>query len=86
MKNRELYKKAINKWGERAQIIKAIEEMSELIKELCKSMGGTFHHDKIVEEIADVEIMIEQMKLIFTDSQIFKREKLIRLKKLLKEK
>ena len=59
-----IYEKAINTYGESAQLDMVIEEMSELIKEICKKKRGKDNHDAIVEEIVDVEIMLEQLKII----------------------
>lgn len=59
-----IYEKAINTYGENAQSDMVIEEMSELIKEICKKKRGKDNHDAIVEEIVDVEIMLEQLKII----------------------
>lgn len=42
-----------------------IEEMSELTKEICKHKRGKQNRKEIVEEIADVEIMIEQLIIMF---------------------
>lgn len=61
----KLYKKAIASYGDESQIMMMLEEMSELQKELCKSLRGYKVTGKIAEEIADVEIMLEQMKMIF---------------------
>ena len=43
----------------------AIEEMSELTKELCKHFRGRNNEEEIVDELADVTIMVEQLRLIF---------------------
>ena len=96
MKDRELYNKAIQKWGERSQVKMAIEECAELIKALAKydrnNNGSTI--DEILEEMADVEIMIEQLKIIFNYKysndtvdkfKEIKRQKLERLEKLVME-
>ena len=87
MKNTELYLKAIYFWGEQFQIDMMIEECAELTKSLLKrrrsnNLNANAH---IEEEIADVEIMLEQMKLIFNadNIQLLKEEKIKRLKKLL---
>lgn len=80
----ELYAKAVQKFGERAQILVAIEEMSELTKALLKyirhedfSQGD---YDAIVESIAeeraDVEIMLEQLNIIFGENTDAQRDKL----------
>ena len=61
----EVYEKALNKFGIAEQLIKCVEELSELQKELCKQALGQGNKGKIIEEIADVEIMIAQMKIAF---------------------
>ena len=48
-----------------AQIIVAIEELSELQKELCKALRMSYHRDHMTEEIADVQIMLYQMQYYF---------------------
>lgn len=63
-----LYQLVLLRNGITMQSVVAIEEMSELQKELCKLLR--FKNDgewicHVAEEIADVEIMIEQMKLAF---------------------
>lgn len=63
----------IQKFGEDSQIDVAIEEMSELIKELIKYKRSKIHfrerqaasRDHVVEEIGDVMFMIEYLKSIF---------------------
>lgn len=57
-----ILQQAINAFGEYAQIDMAIEEMSELIQALSKHKRGKEHN--VEEEIADVEIMIEQLRLM----------------------
>ena len=64
----KVYAKLLKKYGD-AQIIVAIEELSELQKELCKALRNKSNYDNIVEEIADVEIMLEQMKIYFEISE-----------------
>lgn len=59
------YEIAICKYGSRAQIMMAFEEMAELMKELCKNKRGRENRSEIAEEIADVTIMLEQLRLIF---------------------
>ncbi len=89
----EIYKEAIKKYGKEIQIEIAIEEMAELIKALQKikrSSGQTTEWLSLIhnvcEEIADVEIMIEQLKLIYPYSIVmdFKTAKIDRLKERLK--
>lgn len=74
--------KALAKWGEGAQIAMVFEEMAELQKELCKHLRGKKVTGHIAEEIADVEIMLDQMKLLFDIEKLVqsnKRYKLARL-------
>ena len=80
--------RAIEAWGEDSQMKMLLEEMSELQKEICKSWRGANNVDHIAEEIADVEIMLEQLKLM-TGSvdkvKTFREQKLRRLEKRLDE-
>lgn len=60
--------KAIQKYGERAQVDIAIEEMSELTKALLKRRRvGDFTsvRNNIIDEIADVLICAKQLILIY---------------------
>lgn len=84
----EILKQAINKYGEKQQCIKCIEEMSELTKAICKNFECTDERlrpiiqDAIDEEMADVEIMLEQMKMIFDNRSVveaWKSKKIERL-------
>ena len=58
----EVYRAALDKYGEEAQTRMVYEEMAELQKELCKHARGKDNLDAIAEEIADVEIMIDVLK------------------------
>ena len=70
----------LEKFGEDSQIDVAIEEMSELIKELVKYKRSKLHfrerqsvsRNHVVEEISDVMFMMEYLKVIFdvTDEEI----------------
>lgn len=65
------------------QLIVAIEELSELQKELTKALRGKDNVENIIEEIADVEIMIEQVKLYFNiNEEHVKKEKVRKLERL----
>lgn len=79
----EVLQRALDIYGSRAQVVMVFEEMSELQKELCKYLRGRGSFEHIAEEIADVEIMIEQMKLLFFcagDVRDWRRRKVERLK------
>lgn len=55
----ERLQKIADHYGANVQKIKLIEEMAELTQAICK--GDEMH---IAEEIADVEIMLEQVKYL----------------------
>ena len=63
--NDDLYQLVLDKWGSDAQLTVVIEELSELIKEVCKMKRGMNHIEHLAEEVADVEIMCEQLRYIF---------------------
>lgn len=78
----DLYNKAIRKYGVDAQLDMAVEEMSELIKEICKYKRHRKHGDRIADEVADVEIMLEQIVFMLNNEGLknkFKERKLNRL-------
>jgi NTP pyrophosphatase (non-canonical NTP hydrolase) len=81
--------KAISKWGKDLQQVVALEELSELQKEITKAMRGKGNTERMIEEIADVLIMIEQLKIIHNISdhevEYTKDRKLQRLERLLSE-
>jgi len=70
----EIYKQAVAEWGREAQIMMAIEECSELIKELTKLYRGDTVDQNVAEEVADVEIMMEQMHVLFGDKRVHKHK------------
>ena len=87
MNKEELYKLAIETYGDEAQINQGIEEMAELIQAVNKfrRMRNPVTFDNIAEEIADVEIMMDQYKQIYgiteTEIILLKKRKLDRLAK-----
>jgi NTP pyrophosphatase (non-canonical NTP hydrolase) len=56
--------KAIETYGKDMQLNVAIEEFSELIKEICKNKRGSNNRKAIIEEMADCYIMLEQLAII----------------------
>lgn len=61
----DVYAKALKKWGVEMQSTVAIEEMSEVIKEITKAMRGELNREHLAEEIADATIMLEQISQIY---------------------
>ena len=79
----------IKRYGTRMQTVVAIEEMAELQKELCKALRGEDRKKEITEEIADVDIMIEQLQRMYgiTPREVddVVTQKMLRLEKRLDE-
>lgn len=73
-------KRALHTWGEQAQMMMVVEEMSELMKEILKNVNrGKDNLAEIIEETADVEIMLEQLKenyQIADEVEAYKSEKI----------
>lgn len=85
MGTHETCRKAVAKWGQENEIIVCIEELSELQKELCKFIRGLHdeqRRDNIAEEIADVEICLETMRIIFGNRERVEQLKEYKLKRL----
>lgn len=61
-------KNAVDVFGEQPQLIMAMEEMAELIQAISKYIRGKSNEENIAEEIADVEIMLAQLRYIFNNS------------------
>ena len=77
-----LFEKALSHYGPEEQIKMLYEEMAELQLAICKHGRGADNLDNIAEEIADVGIMLDQMRLLFnveTRSREIRGEKVARL-------
>ena len=83
--------KSIDNYGH-VQLLMVCEEMAELIQAISKMerlMDGkdkkNRHKQHIIEEIADVEIMLDELMLYYNidpnDVKAFKNDKIERLKK-----
>ena len=83
----EILKRAISVYGRQAQTDMMIEEMSELTKALLKERrvppvpvnGLETAIRDIREEMADVQIVLDQMRLIYGNATEIEEEKLARL-------
>lgn len=69
----DTYAEAVRAYGKQSQLVMAMEEMSELTKELSKNLRGADNSKALAEEIADVEIMLEQLKVIFRNRALVDR-------------
>lgn len=92
MNANKLYEIVLMKNGDHFQREIAIEECSELIKALCKydryfddeEVDKRILRLNIIEEMADVEIMLEQLKLMFDFNDDFEKAKQMKLERLAK--
>ena len=77
----EFYEKKLKRYGYTAQMIKVVEELAELQQAVCKLVihavtGDTPKPliDDIIEETADVEIMMYQLKAMLGIAEDVKRQ------------
>lgn len=86
----DLFKKALKTWGQEAQLRMAQEECAELIHAISKFLRKgtkTAHLINLIDEIADVKIMISQLEIIVGQASLeyCVEKKLQRLRKRLNE-
>lgn len=73
MKNRDLtgiYRATLDKWGEEAQYDQAVEECAELIAGLKHFKRRRVEADTIIDELADVTLMIGQLSWMFGTEKV----------------
>ena len=63
----DIYSKAIEHFGKDKQLFQTCEECAELIQAISKATRyeGESYILNVAEEVADVEVMLEQVKRIF---------------------
>jgi NTP pyrophosphatase (non-canonical NTP hydrolase) len=86
IEDRALFERALLRWGATAQVNTAMEEMGECIAAMNQYFfRGKISASMMASEIADVEIMCEQLRLIVGDGIVDKKRayKLRRLRKLI---
>lgn len=89
MDYKETLKKAIDTYSPMLQSVVAMEEMGELIQEISKDLRGKGDVQKMAEEIADVQIMLDQLMIMHDCGEAvdeFKFAKFIRLRNRLEGK
>lgn len=81
MTDKQIYLTAIDRFGRHTQTDKSIEEMSELTKALLKYRADPTREnlESVREEMADVEIMLKQLKLLYGNYDTWLEHKLRRL-------
>lgn len=77
----ELYKRALNDWGIRPQVMMVMEETGEMLNAIGKYDRGRVDKDDVITELADVCIIMEQMATFFGWEE-FKKEKERKLERL----
>lgn len=82
MSEDKLCGEALALWGPLAQMGVAMEECAELIVAINQLLRGRVEHDAVAEEVADVEIMCKQLRLIVGNELVdtAKEKKLVRLR------
>lgn len=91
MEYRKLKQRIINHYGENHQLAKTVEELTELIHVIARRLqSGEWDKVSLYEEMADVYVMLDQLKLIFTKEEavslydfnrILQDEMLVKLKR-----
>ena len=64
MDRQEVYRQARDVFCAQAQFVVALEELSEAQKEICKFLRGKGDPEHLTEEIADAQIMLEQVQML----------------------
>lgn len=82
MTNYDIITAAIDTYGTEHQIIVAIEELSELQKELTKILRGKGNKGHLAEEMADVRIMLSQLGFIFNNFEAVTKWEGVKLNRL----
>ena len=82
-----LCSQALALWGYTNQMDKAVEELAELTVALHHFKNGKVKGEAVIDEIADVKIMVEQLSIMFGIDAVNVREteKLLRLKSIITE-
>jgi NTP pyrophosphatase (non-canonical NTP hydrolase) len=61
MDRSHIYRATLEKWGETAQYEQMVEECAELIAALKHFQRGKIGRDQLIEELADVTLMVGQL-------------------------
>lgn len=85
--DKTILRKAVAVYGSSMQELKAIEELGELIRAIarartCDDEESDTAYENLAEEMADVEIMMEQLKIIHNNRDKIKIWRSIKLGRL----
>lgn len=78
-----VFSKAIEKYGKEAQKLKAIEELGELVQALARDLEGHPNPENLAEEMADVSIMLDQLKEIYQNAEAVELIRKLKARRLL---
>ncbi len=70
MRYNEIYRATIQKWGAEAQYDQAVEECAELIAVLKHYRRGKVDEDRVIDELADVYLMVGQLIYMFGEHRV----------------
>ncbi|MCK5913961.1 MAG: antitoxin [Desulfuromusa sp.] len=81
----QLYRATLDKWGEDAQYDQMVEECAELIAALKHFRRGKINQQTVIDELADVTLMLGQLTWMFGSERIENsvQKKIKKLNKLL---
>jgi len=82
-------RKVINKFGKEAQCRQVMEECAELIQAVSKNLRSAGAKENLIEEMADVWIMLDQLRIMFeikdTEINKIRCEKMKQIKGMVEE-
>ncbi len=82
-------RKVINKFGKEAQCRQVMEECAELIQAVNKNLRSAGAKENLIEEMADVGIMLDQLRIMFeikdTEINKIRCEKMKQIKRMVGE-
>jgi NTP pyrophosphatase (non-canonical NTP hydrolase) len=65
-----IYQKTISRWGDDAQYDQMVEECAELITALKHFRRGKVNQQVVIDELADVTLMLGQLTWMFGTEQV----------------
>jgi hypothetical protein len=69
----ETLESAVETWGKELQMDKAEEEAAELLAASKHYRRGAIGEDALIDEVADIQIMAEQLSIIFGRGRVEER-------------
>ena len=72
---RKVYETALNTWGIPAQKMMAVGECGEFLAEIGREVQRRSSQEKMIDEIADVMVMMNQMAMIYGEDAVRERIK-----------